>query len=370
MIQLIRPLTLGLVALLLAAAPAVSQQQTLPPGTVIGRLNIGPGPSQAIPFSVLSSNLFGSGSGIFGLKLSGDTNYAMVATDRTVLINAALTAPRTVTLPAAISITTGQQICIADAFGGVTSTNTLTIARSGSDTINGATSTVLGSAFGGVCLISDGVSKWAVSLPQFTPAGTGATTRTVESKLRDVVSVKDFGAKGDGTTDDTATINAAELALNAAGGGSLYFPKGTYIVTGVTKRTGTIWQGDGIGVTNIKLKASTTVNAVIAGLNAYTLFGSGTFPGIENWKIRDLTVDGNKAGGGSSDCIGVYGWAWKISGIESMNCTGWGVRSEYPIAVDGSLPDHSDNASSWMTRSWSTTTIRVAFSGKARRTRS
>lgn len=46
----------------------------------------------------------------------------------------------------------------------------------------------------------------------------GAVTRTLRSKLADTVSIKDFGAVGDGTTNDTPAFAAACAALGAAGG--------------------------------------------------------------------------------------------------------------------------------------------------------
>jgi hypothetical protein len=61
----------------------------------------------------------------------------------------------------------------------------------------------------------------------FLQAGTGAvTTRTVQAKLRETVSVKDFGAAGDGSTDDSAAVQAAINTMTA--GGTLVFPFGTY----------------------------------------------------------------------------------------------------------------------------------------------
>ena len=53
----------------------------------------------------------------------------------------------------------------------------------------------------------------------YVPAGTGAVTTTVQTKLRETVSVKDFGAVGDGVTDDTAAI---QLAIDT--GSNVYFP--------------------------------------------------------------------------------------------------------------------------------------------------
>ena len=63
----------------------------------------------------------------------------------------------------------------------------------------------------------------------YNEGGVGAVNRTVKDKLQEFVSVKDFGAVGDGVTDDTAAIQAA---LDAVSGGTVFFPFGTYYMTG------------------------------------------------------------------------------------------------------------------------------------------
>lgn len=69
------------------------------------------------------------------------------------------------------------------------------------------------------------------SLVTYLPAGAGAVVTTVQDKLRESVSVKDFGAVGDGVTDDTAAIQAAINYIGAAGGGTVRLPKSVYKTT-------------------------------------------------------------------------------------------------------------------------------------------
>ena len=88
----------------------------------------------------------------------------------------------------------------------------------------------------------------------YNPAGTGAVATTVQAKLRESVSVKDFGAVGDGVADDTVAI---QLAIDS-GAKCVLFVAGTYKVTAqLTLVTGQTLRGQGAYVTTIIAAAST-----------------------------------------------------------------------------------------------------------------
>lgn len=76
-------------------------------------------------------------------------------------------------------------------------------------------------------LRADLAASSGASLVGFLQAGAGAVATTVQSKLRECVSVRDFGAVGDGITDDRPAL---ERAINSvSGGGDIYFPPGNYL---------------------------------------------------------------------------------------------------------------------------------------------
>lgn len=108
------------------------------------------------------------------------------------------------------------------------------------------------------------------ALVGFKQSESGAVARTVHDKLREFVSVKDFGAVGDGTTDDTAAF-AAALAASAY---EVYVPHGTYIISGLTV-DGKRLQGPG----TIKWKAGASSACIVL---------TGSKP-----SLRNLLFDGN-----------------------------------------------------------------------------
>jgi hypothetical protein len=84
--------------------------------------------------------------------------------------------------------------------------------------------------------VGDAILRTSLSAPGgaaligFLQSGTGAVARTVEAKFKDGrLNVKDFGAVGDGATNDTAAINRALLA-GAIQKKGVAFPAGYYVV--------------------------------------------------------------------------------------------------------------------------------------------
>lgn len=93
---------------------------------------------------------------------------------------------------------------------------------------------------------------------------TGSTApRNLQERFADVVNVKDFGAVGDGVTDDTAAIQAAITATTT--GKTLFFPSGTYNFSTQlvfnTNKIGII--GEGSATTFLKYTGANTTNDLI-----------------------------------------------------------------------------------------------------------
>jgi len=117
--------------------------------------------------------------------------------------------------------------------------NTLTVVRAQEGT--SAAPFVEGSKFElriTVGAVEDYVEQNA-ELADYTPDGSAAVTRDIRDKLRETISVKDFGAVGDGVADDTVAIQAAFDAANAAAPKKVVlFPAGDYKITSTVNANG------------------------------------------------------------------------------------------------------------------------------------
>lgn len=161
-------------------------------------------------------------------------------------------------------------------------------------------------------------------------------TAALFDKGGQVYDVKAYGAKGDGSTDDTAAVAAAISA--AATGGKVYFPAGTYVTSTITLPSGVWLVGAGYEATVVQLKAGTNGHLVVT-TNFASLTGTDTpSAGVPfEFGVMNLTLDGNQAGNPSGGHgLAIYGYGYLLQDLIIRNANGWGLWTEW--ATTGSSP--------------------------------
>ncbi len=162
-------------------------------------------------------------------------------------------------------------------------------------------------------------------------AGQGAHItdhQTMAVKANQVFDVTDFGAVGDGSTDDTVAIQAALDAADTAGGGTTFLPLGTYIVSAtVTIPGGVSLTGVGRGVSIIK---------VPDGADSGSSFDILTteLSGADHY-MAHFTVDGNRQNNTGWNPIGesVYGLS-----VRSDRCLVYDCEFKNVVANGAGVP--------------------------------
>ena len=127
----------------------------------------------------------------------------------------------------------------------------------------------------------------------YTPPFSGAVSTTVKNKLAQTVSIKDFGAIGDGTTDDSSAFTAL-VTYCAATGATGWIPAGTYSISpsSITFSSNTPFRIVGDGVDSTTLKNRNTASSFIYWTNPNGV------------SIENLSIDGAYTGSPSTPVSG------------------------------------------------------------------
>jgi len=134
-----------------------------------------------------------------------------------------------------------------------------------------------------------------------TALATNSTTaRALANRFADVINVKDFGAKGDGVTDDYAAIQAALDSIVNPNQTAVYFPKGNYKISN-TLRVKTSYTGlycdtflsASIQLTNFSISEAILVRSSTAGgsIAAFSMSNIGLFRSASSTYQKGLVLE-------------------------------------------------------------------------------
>lgn len=125
----------------------------------------------------------------------------------------------------------------------------------------------------------------------------GYKNRSLRERLSDYVSVADFGVFPSAVIDNTLKIQAS-MNETATAGKTLFFPAGTYLVSGLNTLTNLKMVGEFYQTTILKLKN---------GSNTGILNHSGGAAGDDYIYVSGFTFDGNSANNTAGDCVTLRG---------------------------------------------------------------
>lgn len=114
--------------------------------------------------------------------------------------------------------------------------------------------------------------------------------QTISSSTGIYFNVVSYGAVGDGTTNDTSFVQAAIDAAHNAGGGTVFFPRGTYSISDLTYYDDVSLLGENREASILKARSGTT------NMLYWTNLLTDTFTPLYTY-IRDLQFDGNSVSG-------------------------------------------------------------------------
>lgn len=146
------------------------------------------------------------------------------------------------------------------------------------------------------------------------------------------VDVVAFGATGNGTTDDLASIQRAIMVSTTSGGGIVYFPQGTYSISNqILVPDKVIIQGAGMASTTIKAASGfpSGRDVIHVGPNDSNNYTSPGYTFAQSIQIRDIHLDGTNTSGISYG-IAAFGIDYFVAERVKISST-----SAYGIIVQG-----------------------------------
>jgi hypothetical protein len=200
--------------------------------------------------------------------------------------------------------------------------------------------------YGNVISFADITGTLGSDRVSFLQAGTGAVTRTAQAKMRDVVSVLDFGAPTDGVGDCYAAFQAAINALPVSGG-TIIIPA-TTLNSWVISQTlnvrrkvhmiGQIAQGTGEKGTTLVFPANTS-GIVFNSYNTSlydTVAVDPLLPGAYGSILENVAFFGDKAGSSTAADGVVVRCSMECRGVAARNFFRYGFRIYADLGTGGS----------------------------------